>query len=98
MATQFKRQTMYHKIKELFEKKYKVTQISRELGKDPKTVRKYLNMSSETFDKTLVLMQHRQKKLKPYELFIKERIEMCSDCSAAQIDDWLRENYNTPQI
>ena len=35
MTTQFKRQTMYYKIKELFGKKYKVTQISRELGKDP---------------------------------------------------------------
>ena len=82
MTTQFKRQTMYYKIKELFGKKYKVTQISRELGKDPKTVRKYLSMSPEAFDKMLLKLQHRQKKLKPYELFIKERLEGCPDCSA----------------
>jgi len=93
MATQFKRQTMYHKIKELFGKKYKVTQISREVGKDPKTVRKYLNMSEEAFDQMLKHLQYRQKKLKPYEHFIKERIELCPDCSSAQIDDWLRENH-----
>jgi hypothetical protein len=93
MATQFKRQTMYYKIKELFEKKYKVTQISRETGKDPKTVRKYLRMSEETFQQMLLRLQHRQKKLKPYEPFIKERLEGCPDCSAAQIDDWLKENY-----
>jgi transposase len=93
MATQFKRQTMYYKIKELFEKKYKVTQISRETGKDPKTVRKYLHMSEETFQQMLLRIQHRQKKLKPYELFIKERLEGCPDCSAAQIDDWLKETY-----
>ena len=93
MATQFKRQTMYYKIKELFGKKYKVTQISRELGKDPKTIKKYLNMNQEAFDQTLVRLQYRQKKLKPYEPFIKERIELCPDCSSAQIDDWLRENH-----
>lgn len=93
MATQFKRQTMYYKIKELFGKKYKVTQISRELGKDPKTVRKYLNMSEEDFDKILKHLQYRKKKLKIYEPFIKERIELCPDCSSAQIDDWLRENH-----
>ena len=93
MTTQFKRQTMYYKIKELFGKKYKVTQISRELGKDPKTVRKYLSMSPEAFDKMLLKLQHRQKKLKPYELFIKERLEGCPDCSAAQVDDWLKETY-----
>ena len=93
MATQFKRQTMYYKVKELFEKKYKVTQISRETGKDPKTVRKYLHMSEETFQQMLLQMQHRQKKLKPYELFIKERLEGCPDCSAAQVDDWLKETY-----
>ena len=90
MTTQFKRQTMYYKIKELFGKKYKVSQISRELGKDPKTIRKYLNMNQEAFDQTLVRLQYRQKKLKPYELFIKERLEGCPDCSSAQIDDWLR--------
>ncbi len=93
MATQFKRQTMYHKIKELFGKKYKVIQISRELGKDPKTVRKYLNMNEQEFEQTLKLIQFRQKKLEPYEHFIKERIELCPDCSSAQIDDWLRENH-----
>jgi len=93
MATQFKRQTMYHKIKELFRKKYKVTQISREVGKDPKTVRKYLDMSEDEFEQMLKLVQFRRKKLKPYELFIKERIESCQDCSAAQIDDWLREHH-----
>jgi transposase len=93
MATQFKRQTMYHKIKKLFTKKYKVTQICRELGKDPKTIRKYLNMSEETFEQMIKRMQFRQKKLRPYESFIKERIELCQDCSAAQIDDWLKEHH-----
>ncbi len=93
MATQFKRQTMYHKIKKLFREKFKVTQISREVGKDPKTVRKYLDMSEDEFEQMLKLMHFRQKKLKPYEPFIKERIELCPDCSSAQIDDWLRENH-----
>jgi len=40
---------MYYKIRELFEKKYKVTQISMETSKDPKTVRKYLLMIEEAF-------------------------------------------------
>jgi len=59
MTTQFKRQTMYYKVKELFEKKYKVSQISRETGKDPKTIRKYLRMSPEVFDQMLLRLQHR---------------------------------------
>jgi len=57
---------MYYKIKELFKKKYKVTQISRETGKDVKTVRKYLRMSEEGIQQMLLRIQHRQKKLKPY--------------------------------
>jgi transposase len=93
MTTQFKRQTMYYKVRELFEKKYKVSQISRETGKDPKTIRKYLRMSPEDFDQLLLKLQHRHKKLKPFELFIKERLEGCPDCSAAQVDDWLKETY-----
>jgi hypothetical protein len=40
MATKFKRQTMYHKTKKLFQEKFKVTQICREVGKDPKTISK----------------------------------------------------------
>jgi IS30 family transposase len=93
MTTQFKRQTMYYKVKQLYEKKYKISQISREICKDPKTIRKYLRMDAETFEKMLVRMQHRQKKLKPYEPFIKERLLDCPDCSAAQIEDWLKEHY-----
>jgi len=93
MTTQFKRQTMYYKVKRLFEKKYKIAQISRELEKDPKTIRKYLHMDQQAFEQLLIRLQHRQKKLKPYEPFVKERLLDCPDCSAAQIDDWLKEHY-----
>lgn len=60
MTTQFKKQTMYHKIKELFEKKFKVTQISRIVDKDPIMGRKCLNMCDEAFDQVLKYSQCRR--------------------------------------
>jgi len=36
-------------------------------------------------------LTHRLKKLKPYEDFVRERLEACQEASAAQVHDWLKE-------
>jgi len=36
-------------------------------------------------------LSHRLKKLKPYEDFVRERLEACQEASAAQVHDWLKE-------
>lgn len=35
----------------------------------------------------------RQRLLSPYERFVRTRLELCPEASAAQVHDWLKENY-----
>ena len=93
MGSQLKRLTMYNKVKNLFEKGLSISQISRSIGLDRKTVRKYLNMKEQKFEAYLTSMASRRRKLESYESFVRDRIEQCPDCSAAQVEDWLKEQY-----
>jgi hypothetical protein len=38
-------------------------------------------------------LKHRIRKLNCYEEFVRQRIEQCPECSAAQVEDWLKEHY-----
>ncbi|HCD37036.1 MAG TPA: hypothetical protein DEQ23_08535 [Chlorobium sp.] len=84
---------MYNKVKNLFEKGLRINQISRSTGLDRKTVRKYLQMNSQEFQDHLSSMTCRHRKLEDYEEFFRGRIGQCPDCSAAQVEDWLKEQY-----
>ncbi len=93
MGSQLKRLTMYSKVKNLFEKGLSISQISRTTKLDRKTVRKYLHMNEQDFQDHLSSMASRHHKLEEYEEFVRHRIEQCPDCSAAQVEDWLKEQY-----
>jgi transposase len=93
MGTQLKKLTMYNKVKELSREGLSIRQISRTTGLDRVTVRKYLQMSEEDFSDFLALQKQRLRKLQPYEQFIKERVTDYPDCSAAQVEDWLKEHH-----
>lgn len=93
MGSQLKRLTMYSKVKNLFEKGLSISQISRTTKLDRKTVRKYLHMNEQDFQDHLSSMASRLHKLEDYEEFVRHRIEQCPDCSAAQVEDWLKEEY-----
>jgi len=93
MGTQLKKLTMYNKVKELSREGLSICQISRTTGLDRVTVRKYLQMSEEDFSDFLALQKQRLRKLQPYEQFIKERVTDYPDCSAAQVEDWLKEHH-----
>ena len=93
MRTQLKKLTMYNKVKELLREGLSIRQISRNTGLDRVTVRKYLRMTEEEFSDFLALQKQRNRKLQPYEEFIKKRVTDYPDCSAAQVEDWLKEHH-----
>ena len=85
---------MYHEIHKRRRDGFKPAQISRDLGIDRRTVRKYLAMSEEEYLEFIHSQKDRDKLLEPYEEFIKTRLENCADASAAQVHDWLKEHHN----
>ena len=93
MRTQLKKLTMYNKVKGLSREGLSIRQISRNTGLDRATVRKYLRMTEEEFSTFLALQKQRNRKLQPYEEFIKKRVADNPDCSAAQVEDWLKEHH-----
>ena len=84
---------MYHEIHRQRREGFKPAQISRDLGLDRRTVRKYLAMSEEEYLDLINRPSNRDKVLVPYENYIKARLELCEDASAAQVHDWLKENF-----
>jgi len=85
---------MYHEIHKRRRDGFKPSQISRHLGLNRRTVRKYLAMSEEEYLEFIHSQKDRDKLLEPYEEFIKTRLENCTDASAAQVHDWLKEHHN----
>ena len=93
MKTQFKIGTMYNEIKKLFDEGHSKSAISRRLKIDRKTVRKYIGMDELNLERFIDRLKSRSRKLHCYEDFVRRRIEACPDCSAAQVEDWLKEYY-----
>jgi transposase len=84
---------MYHEVHKQHRDGLKPAQIARELVMDRRTVKKYLSMSEEEYMDLIDSQTQRQKFLSPYEGFVRTRLELCSEASAAQVHDWLKENY-----
>lgn len=93
MRTQLKKLTMYNKVKEFAREGLSIRQISRKTGMDRVTVRKFLRMTDEEFSALLALQKRRLRKLQPYEQFVKDRVTDYPDCSATQVEDWLKEHH-----
>ena len=88
---------MWHKVKELNSKGFNKSQISRKLGIDRATVRRYIGMSEEDFYFWLEKERHFPHKLQSYYQFIKQQLIANQDLSASQIEDRLKEYYDHPQ-
>jgi len=84
---------MYHEIHRQHREGLKAAQISRKLGLDRRTIRKYLAMSEEEYLDFINKHARREKLLVPYEEFIRTRLEACPEASTAQVHDWLKEHY-----
>ena len=91
---------MYYEIHRLHRENQSVLQISRKLNINRRTVRKYLNMSEPDYENFLLAQTDRKKILLPFESFIKERLQLYQDTSAAQMHDWLKEKFaeNFPDV
>ncbi len=67
-------------------------QISEKLELNFRTVAKYLAMTPEEFDRT-VLNRERKRNLELYEGVVVDWLKKHPDMTAAQVLDWLKEHY-----
>jgi len=90
---------MWYKIRELHEKGLNKSQISKEVGIDRASVRKYLTMNEEGFRQWISKPRDLPEKLASFEGFIKAELIKFPFLSASQIEDRLKENFsNLPDI
>ncbi|GAB2319961.1 IS21 family transposase [Alkalibacterium sp. s-m-22] len=85
--------TLYHEIHKLNRLGFNISQIKRKVGVDRDTIRKYLSMDYEEMSEWTSALQNRQKKLGSHEEVIVDWLKEHPDLSAAQIEDWLLEEY-----
>ena len=90
---------MYYEIHKLQRLGFSAAKIARYLVLDARTVCKYLQMTEQEYELSLILLVERNKVLSPYENFVKEKLNRFPDTSAAQIQDWLLEYHSDlPQV
>jgi len=81
----------YYEIHRMSLEGHSVSQISKHLGLDWRTVKKYLSMGEQEYETFLIKGSEKRKLLSPYEDFVKSRLETFRDTPAAQMHDWLKE-------
>lgn len=84
---------MYHDIQRLHAEGYSLVKISSIIGINRRTVTRYLAMTEKEFEAFQDSISDRKKQLLPYEQFVRERLDLYRDTSAAQMHDWLKEHY-----
>lgn len=67
--------------------------IDNYMGLNFRTVRKYLKMSLEEYERYAEGFGQKPRKLEEYKDFIADKLRMYLDTSAAQMHDWLKEAY-----
>lgn len=85
--------SLYYEIHRLNRLGFNKSQIERKVGVHRDTVRKYLNMDFEEMIWWTHSLQNRKKKLDHYETTIVDWLKEHPDLSAAQVEDWLLEEY-----
>jgi len=86
-----KKINMWYQVKELKSRGLTISQIGRDAELDRATVRKYLQMNEDEFHHWISNPKKLPHKLSKYVGFIKQELENCTDLSAAQIEDRLKE-------
>jgi hypothetical protein len=83
----------YFKIHQMDREGQSVSQISKFLVINWRTVKKYLAMSEQEYQDFLVKQSERKKGLLPYEGFVKDRLQRFQETPSAQMHDWLKEYH-----
>lgn len=88
------RMITYERIHHLRDVEHRsIQRIADDLGLNFRTVKKYLEMSHEEFEAFTDSIIQKPFVLEPYKEFIVQRLSLYPDTSAAQMHDWLKENY-----
>ena len=87
-----KRWPMYMRIHSMKNQGFSKRQVAEKLELNFRTVSKYLKMSPEEFNQT-VLNRERRRNLSLYEGVVVDWLKKYPDMTAAQVLDWLIEHY-----
>ena len=87
-----KRWQMYYAIHSMKNQGFNKRQIAEKMQHDFRTVSKYLAMTPEEFEES-VLKKEREGSLKQYEGVVTDWLKQHPDMTAAQVYDWLQEHY-----
>lgn len=80
-------------VQQLRQKNFSIAAIARKCGISRNTVYKYLNQDIESAVEWVADQKTRRKKLDPYRDVILGWLKTHPDMSAAQVADWLQEQY-----
>lgn len=90
----YERMSIYTDIHRLRESDHRSIQwIANHVGLNFRTVRKYLNMSLEEYERYAERYGHKPRMLEEYKDFIADKLRSFPDTSTAQMHDWLKETY-----
>ena len=84
---------VYYQIHQLDRDDYCISQISKLLGLNRRTVKRYLSMTEQEYGAFLNRQSERKKELLPYESFVRKNLENYPETSSAQMHDWLKEHH-----
>lgn len=85
---------MYHEVHRMHREGYSISKINDLLGLHRNTIRKYLSMREADYEALLIKQSERRKDLDSYEAFVRERLRLFPETSAAQMHDWLKEHHS----
>ena len=85
---------MYHEIHRMSREGFSISQISRTVLLDWRTVKHYLSMSEADYDLFISGQPERKKGLQSCESFVHGKLKLYPDTSAAQMHDWLKEHFS----
>jgi hypothetical protein len=84
----------YYEIHRMFREDYSISQISRDLGLNRRTIRRYLAMNEAQYEQYISVQSNRNKELIPFLEFVKYKLGKYPETSAAQMHDWLKEQHD----
>lgn len=86
---------MYHEVHRMRREGYSISKINSLLGLHRSTIRKYLAMTEEAYEALLIKQSERSKELDSFEGFVRDRLKLYPETSAAQMYDWLKEHHQS---
>lgn len=84
---------MFQTVHRLDAEGYSISKIHSITQLDRRTIKRYLQMNENEFNEFQDRLSSRKKHLLRYEEFVKNKLQLYSDTSAAQMHDWLKEHY-----